>query len=107
MGINLIKKNNEAVSTAIKNPKQAAFIIDCGSPEKAKELNDAFASLAEKVFDKNDADAIAKIGRDIILFYNVGPFFTACVDPCDKAAAWCEEWLKGDSASEDRRGTDR
>ena len=123
MGIKLIKKTNEAAYTAVKNPKQAAFIIDCGSPEKAKELNDAFSVLAEKVLDRDDKEAGDAIGRNVIMFYDVGPFFTACVDPCDKAAAWCEEWLRnsgsaapaiqGNSAgleskaSEDRRGTDR
>ena len=94
MGIKLIKKTNEAAYTAVKNPKQAAFIIDCGSPEKAKELNDAFSALAEKVLDHNDKEAGDAIGRNVILYYDVGPFFTACVDPCDKAAAWCEEWLR-------------
>lgn len=94
MGIKLIKKTNEAAYTAIKNPKQAAFIIDCGSPEKAKELNDAFSALAEKVLDHDDKEAGDAIGRNIILYYDVGPFFTACVDPCDKAAKWCEEWLR-------------
>ena len=33
------------------------------------------------------------------MFYDVGPFFTACVDPCDKAAAWCEEWLRNSGSA--------
>ena len=85
---------NEAAYTAIKNPEQAVFLIDCGSPEKAQELNAAFAALAEKVLDRDDPDAVAAIGRDVVQFWDVGPYFTACVDPCDKAAAWCEKWLR-------------
>ena len=88
------KKTNEAAYTAVKNPKQAAFIIDCGSPEKAKELNDAFSALADRLLDSDDKEAGNAIGGDVILFYDVGPYFTACVDPCDKAAKWCEEWLR-------------
>ena len=100
MGIKLIKKANEAVYKAIKNPRQATFIIDCGSPEKSRALNDAFAALAEKVLGNDDPDAKDAIGRNIIQFWDVGPYFTACVDPCDKAARWCEEWLRnsGDAA---------
>jgi len=123
MGIKLIKKTNEAAYTAIKNPGNAVFLIDCGSPEKAKALFDAFSVPAEKVLFNNDKEAIDAIGRDIVQFWNVGPYFTALVDPCDKAAAWCENWLRNSDgkapgiqgndagleskASEDRRGTDR
>lgn len=99
MGIKLIKKTNEAAYTAIKNPKQAAFIIDCGSPEKAKELNDAFSALAEKVLDHDDKEAGDAIGRNVILYYDVGPYFTACVDPCDKAVKWCEDWLRNSAGA--------
>lgn len=94
MGIKLIKKTNEAAYTAIKNPGNAVFLIDCGSPEKAKALFDAFSVPAEKVLFNNDKEAIDAIGRDIVQFWNVGPYFTALVDPCDKAAAWCENWLR-------------
>lgn len=92
MGIKLIKKTNEAVYKAIKNPKHAAFLIDCGSPEKAKELNDAFYAVAFK--DNGWAPNKEVIGGELVQGWNVGPYFTACVDPCDKAAAWCEEWLR-------------
>lgn len=97
MGIKLIKKTNEAAYTAIKNPEQATFIIDCGTPEKAKELNDAFYKVAfvEDGWKPNKE----VIGGELILSWNVGPFFTACVDPCDKAAAWCEEWLRNHGGS--------
>ncbi len=91
--VRMYPRKAEAVYAAIKNPEQAAFIIDCGSPEKASALNDAFEAIAEKVWD-DDPDARATIGRDIIQYWDVGPFFTACVDPCDKAAKWCEEWLR-------------
>lgn len=92
MGIKLIKKTNEAAYTAIKNPEQAAFIIDCGSPEKAKELNDAFFAVA---FKNNGWEPDKEvIGGEVIQGWNVGKFFTACVDPCDKATTWCEEWLR-------------
>ncbi len=92
MGIKLIKKTNEAAYTAVKNPGQAAFLIDCGTPEKAKELNDAFYKVAfvEDGWKPNKE----VIGGELIQGWNVGQFFTACVDPCDKAAAWCEEWLR-------------
>ena len=92
MGIKLIKKTNEAAYTAIKDPEQAAFIIDCGTPEKAKELNDAFYKVAfvEGGWKPNKE----VIGGELVHGWNVGKFFTACVDPCDKAAAWCEEWLR-------------
>lgn len=92
MGIKLIKKTNEAAYTAIKNPEQATFIIDCGSPEKAKELNDAFYKVAfvEDGWKPNKE----VIGGELVQGWNVDKFFTACVDPCDKAAAWCEEWLR-------------
>lgn len=92
MGIKLIKKTNEAAYTAIKNPEQAAFIIDCGTPEKAKELSDAFYKVA---FVGNGWQYNKEvIGGELIQGWNVDKFFTACVDPCDKAAAWCEEWLR-------------
>lgn len=124
MGIKLIRKTSEAAYSAIKNPEQAAFIIDCGSSEKAKALHVAFSELFERISGKNDKDAADQLGsRDIVMFYNVGPYFTACVDPCDKAAAWCENWLRnsdgkvpgiqGNDAgleskeNEDRRGADR
>jgi len=92
MGIKLIKKTNEAAYTAVKNPDQAAFLIDCGSSEKAKKLNDAFYKVAfvEDGWKPNKE----VIGGEVIQGWNVGQFFTACVDPCDKAAAWCEEWLR-------------
>lgn len=115
--IKMLEKNTatEAAYTAIKNPRATAFIIDCGSPEKAKELNDAFYDVA---FVKNGWEPNkAVIGGELIQGWNVGQYFTACVDPCDKAAKWCEDWLRnsagsvpgiqGESASEDRRGTDR
>lgn len=92
MGIKLIKKTNEAAYTAIRNPDQAAFLIDCGTPEKAKELNDAFYEVA---FVKNGWEPNkAVIGGELIQGWNVGQYFTACVDPCDKAVKWCEEWLR-------------
>ena len=92
MGIKLIKKTNEAAYTAIKNPEQATFIIDCGTPEKAKALNDAFYKVAfvEDGWKPNKE----VIGGELVQGWNVDKFFTACVDPCDKAAAWCEEWLR-------------
>lgn len=97
MGIKLIKKTNEAAYTAIKNPEQATFIIDCGSPEKAKELNDAFYKVAfvEDGWKPNKE----VIGGELVQGWNVGKFFTACVDPCDKAAAWCEEWLRNSGST--------
>lgn len=92
MGIKLVKKTNEAAYTAIKNPGQAAFLIDCGTPEKAKELNDAFYDVA---FVKNGWEPNkAVIGGELVQGWNVGQFFTACVDPCDKAVKWCEDWLR-------------
>lgn len=91
MGIKLIKKTNEAAYTAIKNPDQAAFIIDCGTSEKAKALYDAFHKVA---FGLGWLPNKEIIGGELLLSWNVGSFFTACVDPCDKAAAWCEEWLR-------------
>lgn len=91
MGIKLIKKTNEAAYTAIKNPEQSTFIIDCGTPAKAKELNDAFYKVAFKDGWKYNTEVI---GGELVHGWNVGKFFTACVDPCDKAAAWCEEWLR-------------
>lgn len=114
-------KANEAAYTAIKNPGQAAFLLDCGTPEKAKELNDAFYEVA---FVKNGWEPNkAVIGGELIQGWNVGQYFTACVDPCDKAVKWCEDWLRnsdgkapgiqGNDAgleskgNEDRRGTDR
>lgn len=108
MGIKLIKTANEAAYTAIKNPEQSAFIIDCGTPEKAKELNDAFGEVAfaENGWEPNKA----VIGGELIQSWNVGQYFTACVDPCDKAVKWCEEWLRnsdGTATNEDRRGKDR
>lgn len=92
MGIKLVKKTNEAAYTAIKNPEQAAFIIDCGTPEKANELNAAFNKAAWK----EDGYSYNKelIGGEVVQFWPVDKFFTACVDPCEKAAAWCEEWLR-------------
>lgn len=92
MGIKLIKKTNEAAYTAIKNPEQATFIIDCGTPEKAKALNDAFYDVA---FEDNGWKPNKEvIGGELVQGWNVDKFFTACVNPCDKAAAWCEEWLR-------------
>lgn len=100
-------KRNEAAYSAIKNPGEAVFIIDCGSPEKAKALFDAFSVPAEKVLFNDDKEAIDAIGRDIVQFWNVGPYFTACVDPCDKAAAWCENWLRNsDGAAPGIQGND-
>jgi hypothetical protein len=85
-------RNNEAVTfTAIKNPEQAAFIIDCGSAEKAKALNDAFDDAAH---NENGSLTSRNLGGDPINWWNAGRFFAACVDPCDKAAAWCENWLR-------------
>lgn len=92
MGIKLIKKTSEAVYKAIKNPGQAAFLIDCGSPEKAKELNDAFYKVA--FVDNGWEPNKAVLGGELVQGWNVGQFFTACVDPCDKAVKWCEEWLR-------------
>lgn len=100
MGIKLIKKTNEAAYTAIKNPDQAAFIIDCGSSEKAKELKDAFYEVA--FVDNGWSPNKEVIGGELVLGWNVGPFFTACVDPCDKAAAWCEEWLRNTGLESNR-----
>lgn len=91
MGIKLIKKTNEAAYTAVKNPEQPVFIIDCGSAEKAKALNDAFNGAVQY---KNGRLASKNLGGDPISWWNAGRFFTACVDPCDKAAKWCEEWLR-------------
>lgn len=85
-------QGNEALTfTAIKNPEQAAFIIDCGSPEKAKALNDAFDGTAH---NENGSLTSKNLGGDPINWWNAGQFFAACVDPCDKAAAWCENWLR-------------
>lgn len=92
MGIKLIKKTNEAVYKAIRNPGQAAFLIDCGSPEKAKELNDAFYAVA--FVDNGWQPNKAVLGGELVQGWNVGPYFTACADPCDKAVKWCEEWLR-------------
>lgn len=87
------RQGNEALAfTAIKNPKQAAFIIDCGSAEKAKALNDAFDKAA---YNENGSELTSKnLGGDPINWWDAGQFFAACVDPCDKAAAWCEDWLR-------------
>lgn len=57
-------------------------------------MNDAFSALAEKVLDRDDKEAGDAIGRNVIMFYDVGPFFTACVDPCEKAIEWCSDFLK-------------
>lgn len=85
-------QGNEAVTfTAIRNPEQAAFIIDCGSAEKAKALNDAFDDAAH---NENGSLTSKNLGGDPIDWWNAGQFFAARVDPCDKATAWCENWLR-------------
>ena len=97
MGIKLIKKTNEAAYAAIKNPEQGAFIIDCGTPEKAKELNDAFFKVA--FVDNGWQYNKEVIGGEVIQGWNVGQFFTACVDPYDKAVKWCEDWLRNSAGA--------
>lgn len=97
MGIKLIKKTNEAAYTAIKDPEHSTFIIDCGTPEKAKELNDAFYKVA--FVNGGPQYNIKVIGGELIQGWNVGQYFTAFVDPCDKAAKWCEEWLRNSNGA--------
>lgn len=90
--VRMYPRKSEAAYTAIRNPGQAAFLIDCGSPEKAKELNDAFYAVA--FVDNEWQPNKAVLGGELVQGWNVGPYFTACVDPCDKAVKWCEEWLR-------------
>lgn len=98
MGIKLIKKNNEALGSVIRNPNRYndCFMIDCGSPEKAIALADTIEKEAygHPLGSAKDDAGKHFLGGEIIQFWPVGRYFTACVDPCDKAAAWCEEWLR-------------
>jgi len=93
-------QGNEALTfTAAKNPEQEVFIIDCGSAEKAKALNDAFDDAAH---NENGSLTSKNLGGDPVNWWNAGQFFAACVDPCGKAASWCEDWLRNSVGRENK-----
>jgi len=98
MGIKLIRKNNEALGSVIRNANRYddCFMIDCGSPENAIALADAIEKEAygHPLGSAEDDAGKHFLGGEIVQFWPVGQYFTACVNPCDKAAAWCEEWLR-------------
>lgn len=133
MGIKLIKKTNEGASqnesigavTHNTNRYKDCFMIDCGSPENAVELADAIEEEAygHPLGSAKDDAGRHFLGGEIVQFWPIGQYFTACIDPCEKAIEWCRDFLKNlggsapgiqgndagleSKASEDRRGTDR
>ena len=89
-------KCNEAFAVYRGGPGySSSFMIDCGSPERAKALADA---IQEEAYDhpldsaKDDAGRHF-LGGEIVQFWPVDRYFTATVDPCDKAIEWCQEFL--------------
>lgn len=134
--IKFTKKNegasqNESIGAVTRNPGnryKESFMIDCGTPENALALADA---IYDEAYGHPAGGALDDAGRhflggELIQCWPVGHFFTASVDPCEKAIAWCRNFLKdlggsapgitgndagleskGDETSEDRRGTDR
>jgi hypothetical protein len=90
-------KCNEAFTVYRGGPGySSSFMIDCGSPERAKALADA---ISEEAYGHPAGSAKDDAGRhflggEIIQFWPVDRYFTATVDPCDKAIEWCQEFLK-------------
>lgn len=90
----LVENKDEGINAVLRSdPKyDPAFMIDCGSPENAKALYDSFMKAA---FKENGHDYnIQEIGGELIQCWPIGRYFTACVDPCDKAIEWCQNFLK-------------
>lgn len=133
MGIKLIKKNegasrNESIGAVTRNGGDRyteSFMIDCGTPENALALADAMTDEAygHPVGSAEDDAGRHFLGGELIQCWPVGHFFTASVDPCEKAIAWCRDFLRNlggkapgiqgndagleSKASEDRRGARR
>lgn len=77
-------KKNESGPKVIRDG--ICVLIDCGTPEKAKALNDV---LSKEVFDlpASQFDAgRSLLGGEVVNCWNVGPYFTAMIDTLtDKA----------------------
>lgn len=98
MGIKLIKKNNEALGSVIRNANRyrECFMIDCGSPENAIALADAIEKEAYGYPAGSAKDDAGRhfLGGEIIQFWPIGKYFTAGIEPCDKAIEWCQNFVR-------------
>lgn len=89
---------NEGIGDVTRNTGRykEAFMIDCGTPENALALADA---ISKEAYDHPAGSKLDDAGRhflggEIVQFWPIGRFFTACIDPCDKAIEWCQNFLK-------------
>ena len=91
-------KTHESLGGVTRNNGRykEAFMIDCGTPENALALADA---ISKEAYDHPAGSKLDDAGRhflggEIIQSWPVGRFFTAAVDPCEKAIEWCQNFLK-------------
>lgn len=90
---------NESIGAVTRNSGnryKESFMIDCGTPENAIALADA---ISEEAYDHPAGSALDDAGRhflggEIIQFWPIDRFFTASIDPCEKAIEWCQGFLK-------------
>lgn len=90
---------NESIGAVTRNSGDRyteSFMIDCGTPENAIALADAISEEAygHPMGSAKDDAGRHFLGGEIIQFWPVGRFFTASVDPCEKAIVWCQDFLK-------------
>lgn len=91
-------KTNESLGAVTRNSDRykESFMLDCGTPENAIALADAITEEAYRHPAGSKMDDAGKhfLGGELIQCWPVGRFFTASVDPCDKAIEWCQNFLK-------------
>lgn len=87
------RNEDDAVGNVYHNPGASEFIINCGTPEKAKELAAAFF----KATTQGETNLVA---GDIIDSFPVDKFFAVDAEAMMGKATtedyikWCTDWLK-------------